>query len=324
MPSRKFFILFLSLILSLAAFSVLWADTGDAYHGSNFLKVKPGARANGMGPAYLGISDDLSTVFWNPAGAVTILDSSMQMGLGLMNYNTYLGHFALNINSTDFCIGTGIMLYQYDDIVTYDAAGNPGDELKNYQGYGLFNFSFFLTDFSSMGFTAKAGTRKLEDNTIYTLSGGLGLMVEYLLQFVLVVDDIGYSWDKLTDQYQFINPELSFGVAYFSKNNRGRKVLGASFTASRGLDLGEAETRLGLGGFIEVWHSDTEIEDYFSKKKSKPSAFFLNLGFQNYHGVSFSGGFTLVLFEIKMDYAISFPTKYNEDFSHYATLEFSF
>jgi hypothetical protein len=40
--------------------------------GGQFLKIPVGARAEGMGGAFVGVSDDASAVFWNPAGIARI------------------------------------------------------------------------------------------------------------------------------------------------------------------------------------------------------------------------------------------------------------
>src|SRR5262245_57375127 len=58
----------------LAAGSLVWmlvvpmtAGAGDKYAGE-FLHVGAGARAIGMGGAFIAIADDASAAYWNPAG----------------------------------------------------------------------------------------------------------------------------------------------------------------------------------------------------------------------------------------------------------------
>ncbi len=60
------FIIFISLllILMLAAQQVLAVSEAAVL----FLMISPGARAAGMGESFVGVADDVSAVYWNPAG----------------------------------------------------------------------------------------------------------------------------------------------------------------------------------------------------------------------------------------------------------------
>ncbi len=55
-----------NLILSIILLSQLVMAQGQA--GSLFLSINPGARANGMGEAQIGIANDAYATFYNPAG----------------------------------------------------------------------------------------------------------------------------------------------------------------------------------------------------------------------------------------------------------------
>jgi hypothetical protein len=53
--------------LALAAALLLFAGCASA----NFLEVETGARAMGMGGAFVGVADDVTALHWNPAGLAT-------------------------------------------------------------------------------------------------------------------------------------------------------------------------------------------------------------------------------------------------------------
>jgi rhodanese-related sulfurtransferase len=61
-----------SLLLLCFASSHLWADTGDGGYAGAFQRVGLGARALGMGGAFVGVADDATAGFFNPAGLVQI------------------------------------------------------------------------------------------------------------------------------------------------------------------------------------------------------------------------------------------------------------
>lgn len=54
--------------------SVGWAFGSDQVgtSGAEFLKIGPGARPEGMGEAFTGLSDDIHAIYYNPAGLATL------------------------------------------------------------------------------------------------------------------------------------------------------------------------------------------------------------------------------------------------------------
>jgi outer membrane protein OmpA-like peptidoglycan-associated protein len=56
------------LILFKVAAVSAWAEGGAGSTTANFLKIGMGARAAGMGDAFMSVADDSLAVFWNPAG----------------------------------------------------------------------------------------------------------------------------------------------------------------------------------------------------------------------------------------------------------------
>lgn len=60
------------VIWALLVFTPLNIYGGEGRSGAAFLKIGVGARAMGMGGAFTSISDDPSSVYWNPAGLAQI------------------------------------------------------------------------------------------------------------------------------------------------------------------------------------------------------------------------------------------------------------
>ena len=85
MTSRTIRFLALTLTLILSLNGVSYAEISNA--AMLFLRIAPGARAAGLGEAYVAISDDATTSHWNPAGlgafplAADWLDSKIPMNL---------------------------------------------------------------------------------------------------------------------------------------------------------------------------------------------------------------------------------------------------
>ena len=58
------------IIISLPAIFLFSAGPGTS--AANFLKLSIGARAVGMGESFVAVADDISSVYWNPAGLARI------------------------------------------------------------------------------------------------------------------------------------------------------------------------------------------------------------------------------------------------------------
>lgn len=63
---KKWMVLVLIAVMSLTMVSNSFAGVSEA--AVLFLLISPGARAAGMGEAFVAVADDASAVFWNPAG----------------------------------------------------------------------------------------------------------------------------------------------------------------------------------------------------------------------------------------------------------------
>ncbi len=66
MTSTKFRVLLIALLVIAATVSTAKADISNA--AVLFLRIAPGARAAGMGEAFVAIADDATATHWNPAG----------------------------------------------------------------------------------------------------------------------------------------------------------------------------------------------------------------------------------------------------------------
>src|SRR5689334_3253054 len=56
------------------ALVLLPATAGATRYAGEFLRIGAGARALGMGSAFVGLADDGTAAYWNPAGLATLPD----------------------------------------------------------------------------------------------------------------------------------------------------------------------------------------------------------------------------------------------------------
>lgn len=99
------------VIVSLVFFSHLFSSNAQAQYADDALRfssigIGVGSRAIGMGGAYIGVSDDYSAVFWNPAGLAQM--RRLEFTGGIINSSYKNDATFLNIKSTGKNSGTAL------------------------------------------------------------------------------------------------------------------------------------------------------------------------------------------------------------------------
>ena len=126
---------------------LVWAALGHAGSesvgatGAEFLKLGSGARPDAMGGAYVGLADDASGIYYNPAGMAQSLDSELQLthaawfqGVNMENLNAVL---ALGGEGK---LGATLNVLTMGSIARTDQVGNdPSNPDNNYVTDGSFS-----------------------------------------------------------------------------------------------------------------------------------------------------------------------------------------
>ena len=152
--------------------------------GGQFLKIEVGARAAGMGGAYVAVADDASSVFWNVAGLARIDEEHQEISL---NHATWPADLSFNQATLAFHIGglPGIIALNarsltMDEEPVRTAFRPDGDGTFFDAGYTSFGLSYarFLTDKFSVGGTVNYLRSSLADLTEETVTFDLGTMYD--------------------------------------------------------------------------------------------------------------------------------------------------
>lgn len=137
--------------------------------GSQFLKIPFGARGVGMGGAYAAVTNDLSSVYWNPAGIADV----KQIGAEF-NYTQWFATYSHSAvvaampMSSDFTLAVNLVNFSSTDIpVTTldDPEGSIGSTYRVSDMSAGLTLSGYLTQEFSFGITAK-----YVNNTLYNVS----------------------------------------------------------------------------------------------------------------------------------------------------------
>ena len=150
----------LSLAVSISILLITSPALAVGEAGAISLTIPPGARANGMGGAYVALSDDATAAWWNPGGMAFIT----QRHAGLMHsqlvpdldsdvYYEYLGFTA---PYSDLGVWSFAVVYlTYGTSEGRDPQNLPTGTFKSWEGAALLSFAMPLSDNLGVGITGK-------------------------------------------------------------------------------------------------------------------------------------------------------------------------
>jgi hypothetical protein len=151
-----------------------------------FLTIGVGARANAMGGAFTSVANDVTALYWNPAGLARL--SSNQLALIHCKWIADLNHDYLG---TAFSLGNlgviGVSLnaLTMDDIIvrTPELPDGTGERAGSYDlALGL-SFARALTDRLSLGGSAKYVTSRLWHMSSSTIAFDCGVLFSDIFDF---------------------------------------------------------------------------------------------------------------------------------------------
>lgn len=153
----------------------IFAKTGTA--GLQFLKLGVDARAIGMGEAYTAVTNDISSVYWNPAGLA--LCEHNQVMFSHTNWPADIMHefvAAGYVHETgNYAIYGSFLHMDPMDVYTEDDFNNPTGETFNAGDMCIgVVYANSFTDKFSFGMSAKYLREDLADNNVSTLAVDMG------------------------------------------------------------------------------------------------------------------------------------------------------
>jgi|WetSurMetagenome_2_1015567.scaffolds.fasta_scaffold144388_2 hypothetical protein len=238
--STKYFLLVLLLLNLLSGESQIFAQTVIGKYAGEFMAIGVGGRANGMGGAYVAVTNDVTSGYWNPAGLARI--NYPQISLmheehfgNLVNYN--YGAVAIPYGN-DMSFGLSVIRLGIDgipdtrealidresNVVIYDIT-NPraGIDPSKITEFNNSDWAFYLTfakkisDNFSYGANVKFILRDIAEYSAYGVGFDVGAMYSPFEKFYLGanIQDITttlVAWS--TGRNELITPTAKVGVAY--------------------------------------------------------------------------------------------------------------
>lgn len=265
-----------------------WAG-GVGTSAAEFLKIGVGARAVGMGEAYVAQADDVSSLYWNPGGLALMQERQASFMYSQFLKDAGYSHGALGIPLESGAIGGSYSYLGYGQINGYDINGNPIGDQKAYSSVGTLGGAWLGNQWS-LGFNLKGIQQGLADEKATAFAFDVGTTLIYpqpflngTLRFGFVYQNIGQSV-KYLQQSDPLPSQWKVGVAAVQLMNKKLNVA---------LDFGKPrDDSTIMGGGVEYW-----LNSYFA----------LRTGYASTHteGNGVRAGMGLKIKGILFDYAYS-------------------
>jgi hypothetical protein len=239
----------MALSMTVALSSTVFAD-GAGTSGGGILNLGVGTRAIGMGEAFTAQADDVSSLFWNPAGIAI-----MNQGEASFLYSQWLKditfqHAAVGVPMERGGIAAGVSYLSFGDIEGFDASGEHTGSVKANSGVAHLGGGMF-GDWWALGSTVKAVQGTLADEKATGFAADFGATALYpnqilggTLRGAATVRNLGTGL-KFIDQRDPFPTEFRAGLALVQTLNRHLNL---------SLDYGKARDAKGaLYGGLEYW-----------------------------------------------------------------------
>jgi len=217
----KLLILTISLCILLASISC-WAKSSPGVAGAPFLKIGVGAKAVAMGEAFASLADDITAVYWNPAGLIQLTKPEIStmyndwfegVGHGFLGFGVPISHKKA-IGFSIIHLGVGSIPGYADGQI-----GSIPQATGNFSARDTafaFTYATCLTDVISLGMNIKGIVQRIENEEASSFAIDLGQLYHPPIEGLTlstVLQNIGPRI-KYSLEGDKLPLTLKFGTAY--------------------------------------------------------------------------------------------------------------
>lgn len=241
---RKLIILIALFAFASEASAQLFPNLGGQRAGTTslqFLKIGPSARATGMGESFVAVSDDISSLYWNPAGLVLFKENGITASYTQWFIDTRLANFGgvYHFGGSN-AVGLNITSLSTEDmkVTTEYQPGGTGEYFRfSDLSVGL-SYSRQMTEQFSFGATVKYVEEQLGGLKMQGVLGDLATFYKTGLgtsRFAIMISNFGGQISpsgevnlisgETVNSFQRFPPPTSFQLGfaiepYMNKENR--------------------------------------------------------------------------------------------------------
>lgn len=184
--------------------------------GAQFLKMEVGARANGMAGAYCSTTNDLTSVFWNPAGLADVRHIAADF-----SYTQWFAGFTHNFAAVALPIGqdftAAVSLFSFTSdripVTTIEKPDGTGSKYTVSDVAIAATFSGYLTKEFSFGLTGKYIQTAFSSVASSGIAFDIGTMYQTGIQGI----KLGFSMHNLGTQQTYDGVDLNSSFKQVAK-----------------------------------------------------------------------------------------------------------
>lgn len=215
---------------------------------AQFLKLSQGARAQAMGGVFVGVANDVSTLYWNPAGLAQIKSPEALFSYISHFQDITFGNIGLIKPTHIGTFGIGVVYLGHKDIPSYDVNATP---MGNYSANSMCISLAYGRGFGKrilLGGSLKYIFERIEKEEAKGFSCDLGMFYETPIKGL----DLGLVVKNLGQEVKFVKEGASLPLNF---------KLGLSFKPIKSLnfavDLTLPQDNEFYGGIgVEYWIKD--------------------------------------------------------------------
>ena len=129
-PMRKRLWSVLVIIISIIILGSVSYAAGPGTTGANFLKIGVGARAAAMGEAFTAVTDDSTSLYWNPAGLTRLEGRELSAIYNAWFEGIGQGYVSMGFPLLGGTLALGVNYVNMGDLEGRDESGNPTGTFK--------------------------------------------------------------------------------------------------------------------------------------------------------------------------------------------------
>jgi len=210
---KKVILIGLTLSLCFLTFNLCFADAGTK--GGEFLKIGVGERAIGMGGAFCSIADNVTAVYWNPAGLAHLKKrelSAMHLQYLVGVKSEYLG-YAHPVGEGSLA---GQISFLHSKSGRRDDNCNTIGEFWDYEGVLSLGYGRWLNSVLSLGINLKTIYTRFDTDEASGIAFDIGCLCKTPIEGLnigIVLQSIETGL-KYTDQRESMQLNLKVGTSY--------------------------------------------------------------------------------------------------------------
>lgn len=291
----------LIVLLTILCFRTVSAQNPNlGTSGAQFLQLPVGARSEAMGGAIVGLADDASAIFWNPAGIVKV--NNVQAHFSYMNWFDLFDFNAASLvyNAGELGVfGASMVLFSTDEMeITTEEEPNGTGRFFDAGDIALgISYAKYLTDRFSVGLTVKYVNQRIWNETASGVAFDIG--TQYRLDFQNLT--IAMCMTNFGADMKYDGPDLDFTYRKDDNFPQSRLIpsrlitqeypLPLNFQVGIGFDVFEYEFVKMKGAFDVTHPNDNAERAHFGTEFAFFDRIFVRAGYKyNYDDQDFTFG----------------------------------